>query len=339
DLSGSIWWAMMALIALPFKLIGSEQGIIISVRILLLLLPTLGTFYLSYKILRDFVKNRFSMALLYIILAFSFYTAVNITSVFFTFPEPMYGFFLMLSFYFLYKADNQFNRYFYYSIMAYGVSVSIKMVGLLYGVVYVVYFIKNWRKLNVPLVIKTASIWVITLLSLNLILLHPEIWRFFSSNLKDTAFVGRHGFTQYMWFKDFPPSISFFTKDYINIYAFILILVGFIAGSAYVYLKKGINREKYVYFLLAFAVVITYFLYSTFYMFMPHHYGLVLIYFLPFVVFSTMNLSSSRPNIAANIVLTIIFPVLFIGGISYLQKDNTLRAFDSLTLQSVGCNK
>ena len=41
DLSGSVWWAFVALVALPFKLIGSEQGMIISVRVLTLLLPTL----------------------------------------------------------------------------------------------------------------------------------------------------------------------------------------------------------------------------------------------------------------------------------------------------------
>ncbi|MDP3014325.1 MAG: hypothetical protein Q8M92_08800, partial [Candidatus Subteraquimicrobiales bacterium] len=223
DLSGSIWWAFVALVALPFKLIGSEQGMIISVRVMALLLPTLGTFYLSYRILRDFAKGWLLMSLLYTCLAFSFYTIVNIKSVSLTFPEPVYGFFLMLSFYFLYKADNQFNRYFYYSIMAYGASVSVKMLGLLYGIVYVIYLIKNWRKLNIPLVIKTIALWTVTLLFLNLILLHPEVRKFFLDNLKEAAFIGKSGFIQYEWFKDYPSSLGLFSSNYVNIYAFTLI--------------------------------------------------------------------------------------------------------------------
>ena len=83
------------------------------------------------------------------------------------FPEPMYGFFTALAFYFLYKDNHRFGKHLYMSVVAFGFAVSTKIMAAPFGIAYLIYFARNYSQLKISVVLKSASLGFISLCILN----------------------------------------------------------------------------------------------------------------------------------------------------------------------------
>ena len=96
---GCVYWGMSTLVAAPCWAWGSEQGVVISLR-LLSLVSSLGSYWLLFNLLKTYTCSFF---LTYLPIMFCFFSPVVITYANIIHPESLFCFFLVLAFYWLHK--------------------------------------------------------------------------------------------------------------------------------------------------------------------------------------------------------------------------------------------
>ncbi len=309
---GSSYWLLSTFVALPSIILNSEQGIVVSLRLL-----SLGFSMASFLIIAKIFQKRgygFWSGSIFIIICF--FSKVNIDLSTQIHPETIYSFFLVLAFYFLYEDSNQFGKFYYYSLIFFSIALSIKPLSTLFCISYVIYFIKNFRSINSKLILKSSLILGIPLFIQNIFLLKLELLKYYINKIIYQSQILRKGYLNI--------STSFgleeFSINYINIFSLILILGLFIVLSIFIFYKKDRN---FIYDLICFSIISVYTLFCLFYARTPGHYGITTIFFFPLLI-STLY-QQLRYKIIRTIFL-ITFILLNISNISnvyYVIKNPT----------------
>ena len=181
---GNVWWGLLAITTAPFYAAGAEQGMVIVAR-LLSLIPALGLVYLTLSILlrakeeeeEEEEEKKINKLYIYLIVTFCFFLPISWLRSNKIYPQAMYGFFLILAFFFLYKDNFKLGKNFYYSIIAFGFSISTKITAGIFSLAYLYYFFLNKPRLSVKVIAKSIGLGIITVLFLNIPKLHPEVWK------------------------------------------------------------------------------------------------------------------------------------------------------------------
>lgn len=295
---GTMFWMIYIVCTLPFYLIGSEMGMVLTIR-LLSLLPSLGVFYIVKQILKDYTKDS---AYIYAGIAFCFLQPVMFRTSVVVHPEALYSFFMALSLYFLYKDDGRFGRQLYYSVILFAVCVSIKILGGVFGLSYLIYFYMHRDIIRPSYIIKPMLVGFASLVIFNIQLLYPPVYTHYMNNMKAVAGITKSGLSYSLNVKSISDSVVFFSTHYTEIYVFAFILLYFL-------LLIFLNRKKtepmrYV-FVIAFVMITFYFVFAVFYAIAPRRYAIIAIYLLPILItYISVNLKRKHA------ILPIMFLIL-----------------------------
>lgn len=275
---GSVYWVVSAIFAMPCWLIGSEQGIIITLRLLSLLL-SIFSYFLIFLILR---KNFGESIFAYLAIILSFLNPIIIDYSNMIHPEMIYVFFTVLALYFLHRDENIFGKYYYLAIIAFALAFSTKSIAGLFGLGFLIYLGFNLKKIKLSLFARSLLVGCISLIIPNIFLFCPMICNRYSRWLAEAANVVANGLP------DAAPinillNIYSFSGRYCNIILFAILVMASI--FAVLFLKK---RFKYtpVNFYIPLSMIIVYFGFSVFCCYIPYHYGIMLMFFLPFIIFA-----------------------------------------------------
>jgi len=283
---GAVYWLISSFSAFPAWLLNSEQGMVVN------------------NILRSLNVKRY---IILILITFCFFSGVNIKSATQIHPETMYSFFICLSFYFLYEDSNNFEIYYYYSILAFALAFSVKTLAGLYGISYVIYHLYNSKKTSLRVVIKSFLCFAASFGVLNFSLLNFRTLRNYLANIQRMSSVVKHGWLGSAYGHNF----SAFSINYINFYSFIILVL---ACLVLYFLCRKQENEQRVYFVIALYTITAYFIFCNFYASSAAHYGIALIFFLPFVI--GYIIKNSSYNKQTKIVSYILFSAFFILNIS-----------------------
>lgn len=293
---GSVYWAISALFAMPFWLIGSEQGIIITLRLLSLILSIISYFLIFLILRKDFGESIFT----YLAIILSFLNPIIVDYSNMIHPEMIYVFFIILSFYFLHRDENIFGRNYYFAIIAFALAVSTKSIAGFFGLGFLIYIGFNLKKRTFSLFAKSLLVGFISLIIPNIFLFFPLIFSRYFRWIVEASNVVVNGASASMQ-KSILLNIYSFSGRYCNIILFAILVIACIFTA--LFLRK---RFKYtpVNFYIPLSIVIVYFFFSVFCCYMPYHYGITLMLFLPFIIFAFFKIFR-YPIIAVVLVVTL----------------------------------
>jgi len=305
---GSTYWLISSALVFPFWLAQNEQGMIITLRVLSLL-SSLGSFLIILKILTNLDIKKY---IILIIVTFCFFIPINIRFATLIYPQTIYNFFICLSFYFLHKDASSLKKYYYYSIFVFTIAVSIKTLSAPYAIVYLVYYFYNYDKVNSKILGKSALLFSGTFIALNpaFLLSHKTLIKY----LKDVSIqseIARHGWLNNSYGLNFTRLPS----SYINFYSFIILML---TSLWFLHLtRREQKNDQIVYFVSSLFVIMFYFLFCNLYAASPGHYGMTLIFFVPFVI--GYIIKNSSYNKRTRIVSYIVFFSIFMLNINTIK--------------------
>ncbi len=291
---GSVYWGISALVAAPCWLYNSEYGVVISLR-LLSLLCSLGSLFIMFKLLSEHTTN---IWFTYFSLLFCFFSPIVITYANMIHPESLFCFFLVLAFYLLHRDNHRFQRYYHGSLFAFALAISTKLIATLFGIVYIIHFIHNRKRISYCIVLKSLLMGLLFFMSLNIFSGFPLI---------GNRFIGwvTHESKAVMYGLDLKTTIplltrfAMFSDNYINSYLCILLII----ISVYSIYKHKNFSASFLFF-SGNVVALAYVLFCLFYSYMPYHYGIALMYFLPITIASVMTMVDK--NIPKRIIVIIV---------------------------------
>lgn len=293
---GSVYWLISAILAIPFWLVGSEQGIIITLRLLSLLLSIFSYFLIFLILRKNFGESIF--ACLAIILSFLNPIIIDYSNM--IHPEMIYVFFIVLSFYFLNKDENAFGKYYYFAIMAFALAISTKSIAGFFALGFLLYLGFNFKKITFSLFTKSLLIGCISLIVPNIFLFCPIIFNRYSRWLVEASSVVVNGLPDSMP-KNILLNIYSFSGRYCNVILFSILI--FLCIFAVLFIGKKVKQTAVNLYIPLFVIVF-YFFFSVFYCYIPYHYGIMLMFFLPFIIFEFFKIFH-YPIIAVALAVTL----------------------------------
>lgn len=338
---GSFWWAVITITAAPFKLLGSEQGMVVSIR-LVSLVSSLAGFYLAYATVREVAMRRLDLlvGVIALIIACFFTQLVFINSTYIH-PETMYCAFLMLAFQQLAKAQGQINRNFYWSLVWLVVAISIKSLAVLFGVVYLVFWWLEPRNIGWRAVVKKAAFIVLaTALALNPWVLHPDLLWNALGHIYSQSMVTRTGWPELHFTWTLANSVKYFSDWYVNFSVLLIVLSLALVTGSFLWGRRGqwaeYGQSSRLFFMSA-ASIVAYAAFCLFYTWQPIHYGIAILYLLPVLLISILGLlpvfrTEHGAAIGWSKHLSGSLAVMFlVGGVYLLQWDKLVGVYNLVT--------
>lgn len=337
---GAVWWAVLAITAAPFKLLGSEQGMVISVRLLSPIFSLVG-FYFAYAAVREFVTRRIDLLVgLVLLIIGCFFTQIVFINSTHIHPEVMYCAFLMMSFQQLARAQGQINRNFYWSLLWLAIAISIKLLAALFGVAYLVYWWLGPRNIGRKAVLKAALVVLIPAIILNPWVLFPGLAKKVLAHMSMQSAVTREGWPELHHTWTIANSINYFSAWYMNFIALLIVLslalvtTGFLWGRWSEGAKHGQSTRL---FFMSLASFVAYALFCLFYAWQPMHYGIVILYLLPVLVVSMLDLWPAHRKEGGSAtgwrapLFSSLAVMLVVGGLYLVQRDNLVGIYNLVT--------
>lgn len=314
---GSVYWGLSALVAAPSWLFGSEQNVVISLR-MLSAMCSFGSFFLMSKMIGSYTKN---ILLQYVPIMLCFFSPVVISYTNSINPEAMMCFFLVLAFYLLHLSNNKetssdpsrhcyavpqgersfCNRYYYASLFAFALAISTKLIAAPFGIVYLAHFFYHRYQITIWTPIKSLSIGFLFFAGLNCFLVFPLILQRFIGWVTHESMVVMSGEAS-KEILSLATRITLFSAEYINS-GLLMTLLGLFFYGAYVR-RNNINFL----FVASGLIVVTYSLFCLLYSNQPYHYGLPLMYFLPIIMFTVLTMT--KGDYSKKLLVVAIFIIL-----------------------------
>ncbi len=340
---GPPYWIIAIIITYPFYLLSNEAGVIISLR-LCSLVCAIGSFILVLAILKTITIDNI---LPIIIITWCFFMPVNITYSTIIHPDTIYAFFLVLSLYLLVKDDNKISNLVNYSVVSFVIALSIKVQALIFSLVYIMYLLFNYQKLDRGSMFRLIGIGFSSLIILNLpLILIPSMLQSYMSFLSFMRTIVKEG-----WFRTDTPGISFamFSINYVNIYSFLIIMTG---SLVFLWRDFDKKRKNNTYLISLFLIIMTYFLFQTIYIRTSHiHYSLIVIYLLPIlIVYFIDNIKKISGDIGLKYYLSCIVLIMLMTlnynnicySLQYLSNpagsQHTIERYDAMNKLTVFIN-
>lgn len=337
---GAFWWAIIAMTAAPFKLLGSEQGMVVSIR-LLSLISSLAGFYFAYAAIREIVKRRFDLFVgIVVLIIVCFFTQLVFINSTYIHPETMYCAFLTLAFYQLARAQGQINRNFYWSIVWFVAAISIKLLAALFGVAYLVFWGLGPRNIDWKTVLKAALIALAIALLLNPWVLHPDLLRDALDRIYMQSAVTRTGWPELHFTWTLENSIKYFSVWYVNFSALLIMLSLALVTSGFLWGRRAQGAEceqRGRLFFMSLAIIVAYAAFCLLYTWQPVHYGITILYFLPVLVVSMLG---SLPDFrtehgtAAGWSARLsgsLAVILVVGGFYWIERHRLVGVYNLVT--------
>ncbi|HHS13164.1 MAG TPA: hypothetical protein ENN03_05275 [bacterium] len=318
---GPTYWGVCTLILMPVYALFQEPGLIIGFRLLTVGL-TVSSFILLAWILKSIGTSRLVTMVIVLV---GFLAPVHIEYTTFVHPESMYIFLLMLSLVFIVKDAEGYSKGFAWSVLFFVLAVAMKLNAVFFGLFHLVYLAFNREKITV----RNIFLWLGGGLCLYLLLHLPLFLKpvmlqrhlSFLSGMRTTVKLGPH--------LEETPGINLtpFSRQYVNLAVFSLILAGSIA-----YLFLGNVRKRWslqrVLTLGSLLVMSIYFYFQNIYIRFGHiHYSFVMLFVFPLLAaaaFSTIKALVTRKKYQLSAVL--IGLIIFLG----LSLPNMIRSLDYL---------
>lgn len=312
---GVIYWLGGFFVGLPAMLCDNQFILILSER-LFSFIPSLGTIYLLWRLLRKkFFVNSFVLLIAFLII---FLKDIFIFHHSLIHPEGLYIFFVALAFYCLAQDNGLFLNWYRAGIVSFAFALSTKLIALPAGIMFIIYFL-HWRK-NFKM--HDAFIGFLygisTICILNIMLFFPLIREHFFKwvfNMGNRSFGHENGFSFFI-------NLMMQIKELIKIYpGFVWVITAFIASYFCVPIKN-LSQEKKLLMFMAFAIVLAYAFFLVFILGNVFFvYGYITYYYLFFLLAALLNISLPRGNKNA---LWIKFFLIFSAGFTNIAGMRAL---------------
>jgi hypothetical protein len=173
------------------------------------------------------------------------------------------------------------GKYYYFAIVSFALAVGAKIVSLFFGISFLIYLGFNIRKVTWNILLKSFLYGTISFAIPNIFLLNRLIfsrylrWLFAASDIVTNGLSDSPS-------KSILLNLYDFSIKYCNVFAFFIVVLLSFFG---IWIWRNKLSFYVVSFLIPCSMVVFYFFFCIFYCHSPSHYGILLMFFLPFLVF------------------------------------------------------
>lgn len=276
---GIVFWLFSFLTSLPFWLIDSQQGVVLSQRFFSFICSLSSCFILIFA-LRRYLK------VLYVSLFVAFFFLLHPTLILWhtaMHPESLYSLFLVGTFCLLIRDNGVFKKAYYWSLVFFALAVSTKLTAIVGGILYVIYFLFYRLELRTFRVIVTSiGLFSGITFFLNSGLIFPLIRERFFRWIGDLALMNNlDNSSRLIWEK-----VVGIQNIYLNFY--LLAALGCIGGY-YLFARSLVGKKDKVAMLMALSVIGVFLFFTLLQGALGSHYAYPIFYFIFFVLALSVN--------------------------------------------------